>query len=455
MGYSDYLINEKIIKQFDLDFNDIINFRFNEKEIKEFFEKLKISKELFENLKINKNCIIIDSFSLDKDTCNLIDDSIDITSLDKDTYSLIDGIIDMISLNKDICSIIDGIINIIENIILDEDTPNKIKLYIISVCGQDIYSLCNLINEVYLDEKLFNHRFFNEYIYITSDFYNKLDEIFFKKYLYKWMNSDNNYLNCAAIVSLINYTYNYSNPKDIFSFENKLFSNIEINNGDINLIEFIARSINETYYKPIMCSIISFINTNMRKYKYNSKHMIPNSNKSNTLDRIIKSVYDLLYYNKESNNIYDVLIRACSYEIIKKYYPSKIDFIKNKVDFVMNDEFNHQYYLYIDENIFLTCSMNDYNIFKKLDNGGYLVPEYYVESVCFEKEWFNKHRQHDYISIDDNTMIPSFEKPISSDKFDLTFNSDPNLFDTLDHIIYYDRESAKKAFMKNGSYYAL
>ena len=62
--------------------------------------------------------------------------------------------------------------------------------------------------------------------------------------------------------------------------------------------------------------------------------------------------------------------------------------------------------------------MNEYGIFKKLEDGSYLVPEYSVNSICFDKEWFIHHPEEEYL-----ILMSEFQKA----KWELCFHPEQSL----------------------------
>ena len=343
---------------------------------------------------------------------------------------------------------VDRAFDIIKKVILDGMTPNDIKLKILYLSKQYLPIVYNLIDRKI---KYRHYKDANDDLILPIDFYTD----FIRHHFRDWTSSENKYLNCMAVSIVINSRYICHS--DFFLIVNSIFSNRDIGNGDNNLIEFIAKSYNETYYKPIMFNIMDFVFGNLSEFMYNVESSddgtpyteTEREQRNNIKQKVLKSVYDLLYYNKDSNDIFDVLIRGAAYRIIRNRMPGMIDnFDTSKfkaMDFVEDNDYNHRYYMYIGEDEFYECSMNELGIYKKLDDGTYLVPEYEIDSLCFDREWFINHPEADYIKIND---VPEFFSTVSSDMFDLAFNSDPNLFNDA-FIIYYDKESAKKAFMES------
>ena len=269
-------------------------------------------------------------------------------------------------------------------------------------------------------------------------------EVFLTKCLYDWMYSENKYLQCATTFILVRATaYSF---KDFLNLRDKIFIDFNTSTLDnMTHVEFIARtttidSKNQDHYKILMYYILNYIfgELGINYYTNNKDEDIKIKNK------VINDVYKLLYYNQDSNNIYDVMIRCAAYRVIRLRKPDLIDMVEyENVEFEDN-EIDHTYYIYIDQDVFYKCSMNEYGIFKKQEDGSYLVPEYSIDAVCFDKEWFDNHPEEEYLAIDD---VPEFFEMIRNEYFDLAYNSDPDLFDEP-FILYYDRESAKRTFVE-------
>ena len=270
-------------------------------------------------------------------------------------------------------------------------------------------------------------------------------EVFLTKCLYDWMYiSGNKYLQCAATFILVRATaYSF---KDLLNLRDKIFIDFNTNTLDnMTHVEFIARtttidSQNQDHYKILMYYILNYIFGELGiNYYTNNK-----DEDSKIKNKVINDVYELLYYNQDSNNIYDVMIRCAAYRVIRLRKPDLIDMVEYEDVESEDNETDHTYYIYIDQDVFYKCSMNEYGIFKKQEDGSYLVPEYSIDGICFDKEWFDNHPEEEYLCVDE---APEFFEPIRNEYFDLAYNSDPDLFD-IPFILYYDRESAKRAFME-------
>ena len=269
-------------------------------------------------------------------------------------------------------------------------------------------------------------------------------EVFLTKCLYDWMYiSENKYLQCAATFILVRATaYSF---KDFLNLRDKIFIDFENNLPDnMTHVEFITRTTidiwNQDHYKILMYYILNYIFGEFGiNYYTNNK-----DEDTKIKNKVINDVYKLLYYNQDSNNIYDVMIRCAAYRVIRLRKPDLIDMVEYENVEDDDNEIDNPYYIYIEEDIFYECSMNEYGIFKKLEDGSYLVPEYSVNSICFDKEWFIHHPEEEYLMIND---VPEFYEIIRNEFFDMAYNSDPDLFDKP-FILYPDRESAKKAFME-------
>ena len=251
------------------------------------------------------------------------------------------------------------------------------------------------------------------------------DDSVIGQYINKWKSSDNKYLKSIVAYKLIftSYLWRYR----LFNIDpDQILTRIRDNNS----IETIARSIDEEYYKLIMVNILKYLN-------YNFIH--------NKDEALIKAIGDdcenLMVYNKDSNDIYDVLIRANAYKLMRfNLYNRYKTYIEDKTERNAPDIL----YMYINENIFYECEISDSSVCKKLDNGGYLTSGYCINSMGYEKEWFINNPDCDCIYIDET---PEFYEPINIGLFDITFNSDPNLFEDA-IILYGSREEAKKAFFE-------
>lgn len=269
-------------------------------------------------------------------------------------------------------------------------------------------------------------------------------DIFLKDYLYSWIFTDDKYLQCAATFILVRATaYSF---KDFLNLRDKIFIDFNTNTFDnMTHVEFIARtttidSQNQDHYKIFMYYILNYIFGELGINYYTN-----NKDEDNKIkNKVINDVYKLLYYNQDSNNIYDVMIRCAAYRVIRLRKPNLIDMVEYEDVKFEDNEIDHTYYIYIDQDVFYKCSMNEYGIFKKLEDGSYLVPEYSIDAICFDKEWFDHHPEEEYLCVDE---APEFFEPIRNEYFDLAYNSDPDLFDRP-FILYYDRESAKKAFLE-------
>ena len=256
--------------------------------------------------------------------------------------------------------------------------------------------------------------------------YKDHDDSIIGQYINKWKSSDNKYLRSIAACKLVSSSY---------LWRYRLF-NIDIDQiltriRDNNSIETIARSFDEEYYKLIMVNILKYLDYNLISYKED--------------EALIKAIgddcKDLMVYNKDSSDIYDVLIRVNAYRLMRfNLYKRYITYIEDKTE----KEVPTHLYMYIDENVFYECEISDSSVCKKLDNGGYLTSGYCIDSMGYEKEWFMNNPDCDCIYIDET---PEFYEPINIPQFDITFNSDPNLFEDA-IILYGSREEAKKAFLE-------
>lgn len=246
------------------------------------------------------------------------------------------------------------------------------------------------------------------------------------QYINKWKSSDNKYLRSIAVCKLVSSSclWRYG----LFNIDiDQILTRIRDNNS----IETIARSFDEEYYKPIMVNILKYLDYNLISYKED--------------EALIKAIGDdcenLMVYNKDSNDIYDVLIRANAYRLMRfNLYKRYSSYIEDKTE----KDIPTYLYMYIDENIFYECEIPDSAVCKKLDNGGYLTSGYCINSMGYEKGWFDNHPDCDCIYIDET---PEFYEAINITLFDITFNSDPNLFEEA-VILYESRKEAKKAFLE-------
>ena len=269
-------------------------------------------------------------------------------------------------------------------------------------------------------------------------------EVFLTKCMYNWMYiSENKYLQCAAAFILVRATaYSF---KDFLNLRDKIFIDFNTSNLDnMTHVEFIARTTidiwNQDHYKILMYYILNYIFGELGiNYYTNNK-----DEDTKIKNKVINDVYELLYYNQDSNNVYDVMIRCAAYRVIRLRKPDLIDMVEYEDVESEDNEIDHTYYIYIDQDEFYKCSMNEYGVFKKQEDGSYLVPEYSIDAVCFDKEWFDNHPEEEYLCVDE---APEFFEPIRNEYFDLAYNSDPDLFDRP-FILYYDRESAKRAFIE-------
>lgn len=246
-------------------------------------------------------------------------------------------------------------------------------------------------------------------------------------YINKWKSSDNKYLKSNIAYMLI-FTFGPWSYSD--GFFNMSIDDILARMRDNN-IETIARSISEEYYKPIMVNILKYLYYNFISYDED--------------EAFVKTIGDdcenLMVYNKDSSDIYDVLIRANAYRLMRfNLYKRYGSYIEDKTE----KDIPTYLYMYIEKNIFYECEISDSAVCKKLDNGGYLTSGYCINSIGYEKEWFRNHPDCDCIYIDET---PEFYEPINIPQFDITFNSDPNLFEDA-VILYGSREEAKKAFLE-------
>ena len=247
----------------------------------------------------------------------------------------------------------------------------------------------------------------------------------FDYFIARCENSSIKYLNCLAVCMYL-FTFNAWR----FNIINPDIINTQLKSKGI---EEIAKSINEKYYKPIMVNIIISCLYNMNLGEVDEEY----------INHLAAEFKDLLFYNRGSNDIYDVLIRAHAFRFMRfnlyKYFG---DFIKYMPEC---KGIPQTLYMYVEENVFYECEAHyDTPYHKKLEDGGYLVFTYYVNAMGYEKEWFDKHPDCDSIYIDET---PEFNESINADKFDMAFNSDPTLFEEP-MVLYATREEAKAAFMK-------
>ena len=255
--------------------------------------------------------------------------------------------------------------------------------------------------------------------------YKDRDDSIIGQYINKWKSSDNKYLRSIVAYELISVSYlcRYK----VFNIDiDQILTSLRDNN-----IETVAKDIDKEYYKPIMINILKYLCYNYTSY--------------NEDEALIKAIVDdceyLMVYNKDSSDIYDVLIRANAYNVMRfNLYKQYRTYIEDKTE----KEVPTHLYMYIDENVFYECEISDSAVCKKLDNGGYLTSGYCIDSMGYEKEWFDNHPDCDCIYIDENN---EFYGNINITLFDITFNSDPNLFEDA-IILYGSREEAKKAFLE-------
>lgn len=252
------------------------------------------------------------------------------------------------------------------------------------------------------------------------------DDSIIGQYINKWKSSDNKYLRSIVAYKLVSASYLWRYK--VFNIDiDQILTSLRDNNS----IETIARSIDEEYYKPIMINILKYLCYNYTSY--------------NEDETLIKAIADdcenLMVYNKDSSDIYDVLIRANAYSVMRfNLYKQYRTYIEDKTE----KEVPTHLYMYIEENVFYECEISDSAVCKKLDNGGYLTSGYCIDSMGYEKEWFINNPDCDCIYINENN---EFYGNINITLFDITFNSDPNLFEDA-VILYGSREEAKKAFLE-------
>lgn len=301
----------------------------------------------------------------------------------------------------------------------------------------------NIIEYLYTSDKISDqdksvflsyshHNIFALYIYIahingTLIPYKDYDDSIIGQYINKWKSSDNKYLRSIVAYEFI-FTFDpWRSSNGFFNMSiDDILARMKYNN-----IETVAKDIDKKYYKPIMINILKYLCYNYTSYKED--------------EALIKAIVDdceyLMIYNKDSNDIYDVLIRANAYKLMRfNLYRQYRSYIEGKTE----RNVPKILYMYINENIFYECEITDSAVCKKLDNGGYLTSGYCINSMGYEKEWFDNHPDCDCIYIDET---PEFYEPINSGLFDITFNSDPNLFEEA-VILYGSREEAKKAFLE-------
>ena len=343
----------------------------------------------------------------------------------------------------------------------------------------------NIFYEIYRDE--LDHSVWNNINSDHSDTIQNTYKIFVDKFMMDWIKSDNGYIRFIAVNKLIKM--NFSNSTDFFSINNLIRELAEktsendtytTKNG-INHIEYIARSIvgDNEIYKILMIHIMDYAykyavteehNYEKIQKRLNDENKFNVTLRNNVYEAIIKKLnactYDLLYYNKESDNAFDVMVRGFAYSnLIKrihnlakaeKYfsYCSREDYDKVHESIhapvIEEDFFDFNYttfYVYVEEDVFYECYMNENKIYHKIGEHAYLVPSYYINSVCYDRDWFKNHPDEEFIRVDET---PCFEEESYSNsmEFDMAFNSDPNFFDEAD-IIYDSKEAAKEAFMKS------
>lgn len=278
-----------------------------------------------------------------------------------------------------------------------------------------------------------HHNLFALYTYIAAPIngaiipYKNYDDIIIGQYINKWKSSDNKYLRSVVAYELI-FTFDPWRSSD--GFFNMSIDDI-LARMRYNDIETVAKDIDKEYYKPIIVNILKYLYYNFISYKED--------------EALTKAIVDdceyLMVYNKDSNDIYDVLIRANAYRLMRfNLYKQYRSYIEDKTE----RNAPKILYMYINENIFYECEITDSAVCKKLDNGGYLTSGYCINSMGYEKEWFDNHPDCDCIYIDET---PEFYEAINITLFDITFNSDPNLFEEA-VILYGSREEAKKAFLE-------
>lgn len=276
------------------------------------------------------------------------------------------------------------------------------------------------------------HNIFALYIYIAPTHgtiipYKDYDDTIIGQYINKWKSSDNKYLRSIVAYELI---FTFDPWRSSNGFFNMSIDDILARMRN-NSIETVAKDINKEYYKPIIVNILKYLYYNFISYKEDEV----------LTKAIVDDCEDLMVYNKDSNDIYDVLIRVNAYRLMRfNLYKQYRTYIEDKTE----KEVPTHLYMYIDENIFYECEISDSAVCKKLDNGGYLTSGYCIDSMGYEKEWFMNNPDCDCIYIDET---PEFYEPINIAQFDITFNSDPNLFEDA-VVLYGSREEAKKAFLE-------
>lgn len=302
-------------------------------------------------------------------------------------------------------------LNIIEYLFTSDKISEQDKKIFLSYSYTNIFALSNFITHI------------NGLLMPFKDY----DDSIIGQYINKWKSSDNKYLKSTVAYMLI-FTFGPWSSSD--GFFNTSIDDI-LARMRYNDIETVAKDIDKEYYKPIIVNILKYLYYNFISYKED--------------EVLIKAIgddcEDLMVYNKDSNDIYDVLIRANAYRLMRfNLYKRYITYIEDKTE----KDFPTHLYMYIDENIFYECEISDSSVCKKLDNGGYLTSGYCIDSMGYEKEWFMNNPDCDCIYIDET---PEFYEPINIPQFDITFNSDPNLFEDA-IILYGSREEAKKAFLE-------
>ena len=302
-------------------------------------------------------------------------------------------------------------LNIIEYLFTSDKISEQDKKIFLSYSHTNIFALSNFITHI------------NGLLMPFKDYDNSI----IGQYIDKWKSSDNKYLKSTIAYMLI-FTFGPWSSSD--GFFNTSIDDI-LARMRYNDIETVAKDIDKEYYKPIIVNILKYLYYNFISYKED--------------EVLIKAIgddcEDLMVYNKDSNDIYDVLIRANAYRLMRfNLYKQYKSYIEDKTE----KEVPTYLYMYIDENIFYECEISDSAVCKKLDNGGYLTSGYFIDSMGYEKEWFMNNPDCDCIYIDET---PEFYEPINIPQFDITFNSNPNLFEDA-IILYASREEAKKAFLE-------
>lgn len=304
-------------------------------------------------------------------------------------------------------------LNIIEYLFTSDKISDQDKSVFLNHSYQNIFALSNFITHI------------NGLLIAFKDY----DDSITGQYINKWKSSDNKYLRSIVAYEMI---FTFDPWRSSNGFFNMSIDDILSQMRDNN-IETIARSIDEEYYKPIMVNILKYLYYNFISY-----------NEDETFVKAISDdCKDLMVYNKDSSDIYDVLIRANAYRLMRfNLYKQYSRYIEDKTE----KDIPTLLYTYIEENVFYECEISDSSVCKKLDNGGYLTSGYCINSMGYEKEWFRNHPDCDCIYIDET---PEFYEPINIGLFDITFNSDPDLFDECKATILYEsREEAKKAFLE-------